>query len=47
MINTNIDMENENFKVELNEFPSSNTCFRFVPAYAHQTRADGYIHFTP
>ena len=36
------DVEKENFKLELNEFPSENTCFRFLPAYQHQNRSDGF-----
>ncbi|CAD8210359.1 unnamed protein product [Paramecium octaurelia] len=41
------DEEKENFKLELNEYPSDNTCFRLVPAYFHQTRADGLIADEP
>jgi inositol 1,4,5-triphosphate receptor type 1/inositol 1,4,5-triphosphate receptor type 3 len=29
------DIEKENFKLELNEFPSENTKFRFLPTFQH------------
>lgn len=38
------DEEKENFKLELDEYPSDNTCFRMMPAYLHQTRVDGLIY---
>lgn len=38
------DQEKENFRLELVQYPSDMTCFKFLPAYIHQKRADGFIY---
>lgn len=38
------EAEKENFRLELNEYPSDSTSFRLLPAYQHQARSDGLVY---
>lgn len=38
------DYEKENFKLCLSEYPSENTCLKFLPVYTYQKRNEGVIY---